>query len=122
MILKEKKGLCQLAGIDRAEIAYVFLMLKLPHYGQEMNMGEAFAAILGEINSKYPKSKRDLFIKRIYWILPYIVKGTPISGAPIFYSDANKSRKIGNKKKKKQLKVLMIQLKIQNCVPFLRRY
>jgi hypothetical protein len=46
---------------------------------------------LGEINNQYTKSKQLKFIKRTNWILPPIVKRTPISGAPTFYTDDNKS-------------------------------
>jgi hypothetical protein len=52
---------------------------------------------LGEINNKYLQTKQLQFIKRTSCILPHIVKGTPISVAPIFYIDANKSIKAGNK-------------------------
>lgn len=42
---------------------------------------------LGEMNNKYPKSKCLLFIKRTNWILPHIVKGTPVPEAPTFYTE-----------------------------------
>jgi hypothetical protein len=45
---------------------------------------------LGKINSKYPKSKHFLFIKQNNWVLPFILKGTPIPETPTFYMDANK--------------------------------
>lgn len=35
---------------------------------------------MGEIGNKYQKSKIFQFIKKTDWILPHIVKGTPISG------------------------------------------
>ena len=63
---------------------------------------------LGEINSKYPKSKCLQFIKTTNWILPWILKGMPIPEASIFYSDANKlgmvDFKSDQKKKKKKIK------------------
>lgn len=73
-------------------------MLKVSLYGQKMNIGKEIAVIFfGEINSKYPQSKKIPFIKRTNWILPHTVQGTPISGAPTFYTDANKSGKAGYK-------------------------
>lgn len=45
---------------------------------------------MGEINNKYPKSKRIKFIERTNRILPPIVQGTPIFGASTFYTYANK--------------------------------
>ena len=62
-----------------------------------MNMNnEAYNNFLGEINNRYPKSKWLHFIKGINWILPHIIKGTPISGAATtFYTDASKSGKAG---------------------------
>ena len=63
-----------------------------------MNIGmEACSNFLGEINNRYPKSRQLQFIKRPNWIFPHIIKGTPISGAPTFYTDANKSGKAGYK-------------------------
>ena len=57
-----------------------------------MNMNnEAYNNFLGEINNRYPKSKWLHFIKRTNWILPHIIKGTPISEAPTFYTKANTS-------------------------------
>ena len=52
-------------------------------------------------------------MKRTNWILPHIVKGTPTSGVPLFYTDANKSEKIlyNQEKEIKWFKALMIQLK-----------
>ena len=52
---------------------------------------------MGEINNKYLQTKQLQFIKRTSCILPHIVKGTPISGAPTFFTDANKLRKVGYK-------------------------
>jgi hypothetical protein len=46
--------------------------------------------VVEEINNKFPRSKQLQFIKTITWILPYIIRGTPISQAAIFYTDANK--------------------------------
>jgi hypothetical protein len=43
-----------------------------------------------EINNKYLESKLIVFTKRTNWILPCIVKRTPIPEAPTFYTDANK--------------------------------
>lgn len=61
---------------------------------------------MGEINSKYPKSKRLLFTKRPNWIFPHTVKGTPIPGAPTFYTDANKLGTAGYKSERKLSKVI----------------
>lgn len=107
MILKEKKGALSISRnrqsrncihFSNAETASVWAGNE--HWQSICSNSER------EINNKYPKSKKDLFIKRIYWILPYIVKGTPISGAPTFYPDANKTRKVGNKKEKNSSKSL----------------
>ena len=50
-------------------------------------------------------------MKRTNWILPHIVKGTPTSGVPLFYTDANKSEKVlyNQEKEIKWFKALMIQ-------------
>lgn len=47
---------------------------------------EIVSNYLGELKSKYPKSKCIQFIKRTTWILPCIVKGMPTPEAPIFYT------------------------------------
>ena len=52
---------------------------------------------LGEINSNYPKSNRLNLIKRTSWILPRIVHDAPITRAHTFYTDTNKSEKVGYK-------------------------
>lgn len=49
----------------------------------------------GGNNKKYPLGRRLLLIKRINWILPHIVKRIPMSRAPTFDPDANKSGKAG---------------------------
>ena len=47
----------------------------------------------GRISSKYPQNKKIQLIKRTNWNLPHIVQETQISGAPTFYTKANKSGK-----------------------------
>lgn len=51
---------------------------------------------LWEINN-YLKSKHLQFIKRTNWILPHIVKETPIPEAPTIYPDASQLRMEGYK-------------------------
>jgi hypothetical protein len=43
---------------------------------------------LGEMNSKYTKSKCLQSIKVINWLFPHIINGTPILEAPVCYADA----------------------------------
>lgn len=95
-------------------------MLKFPLYGQKMNIGKDLKVIfLGEINNKYPKSKRLQFIKRTNWVLPHIVWRTPISGSPIFfYTDANKSGKAGYTSENLSKVALAILFKSQNYMLF----
>lgn len=50
-----------------------------------------------EISNKFHKRKRLMFINRSNWILPYIVRITPNSGASMFYIVPNKSGKVGYK-------------------------
>lgn len=46
---------------------------------KRMSIGKDLQVIfLGEIDNKYPTSKRLQLLKRIYCTLPHIVKGTPI--------------------------------------------
>jgi hypothetical protein len=54
------------------------------------NRGKLVVKTMGEINSKYPKSKHLQFIKITNWITPCIIKGTPILEAATFCTDANK--------------------------------
>lgn len=56
-----------------------------------MNIDKLLAAIFGENNSKFPKSKRIQFRKRTNWIISHVVSETQISGTPTFYIDANES-------------------------------
>ena len=57
----------------------------------------ACANFLGEINCNYPKSDRLSLLKKTSRILPRIVHDAAVTGARIFYSDANKSGKAGYK-------------------------
>lgn len=52
---------------------------------------------LGDINNSYPNSERAKFIKRTCWVHPCTVRRTPLSGAPKFYTEANKSGNAGYK-------------------------
>ena len=65
-----------------------------------------------EINNKYLESKLIVFTKRTNWILPCIVKRTPIPEAPTFYTDANKMGMAGYKSDKinKVIKSLYISV------------
>ena len=64
-----------------------------------MKICKACNNYLGEIN-EYLQSKHLQFTKRTNWILPSIVKGTPIPQAPTFYPDASKLRMEGCKSDK----------------------
>lgn len=94
LILKGKMKFHQLAGIEPAEIELSFANAEIALFWAEKEYWQrAYSDFLGEINNKYPQSKRLQFIKRTNWILPHRVKGTPISGVPTFYIFANKSGK-----------------------------
>ena len=58
-------------------------------------MQRACANCVGEINNNYPKRNSLIFIKRTWWIFPQITHDAPITGAWTFYTDANKSGKVG---------------------------
>ncbi|KAL6036096.1 hypothetical protein STEG23_018017 [Scotinomys teguina] len=98
LILKGKLRLRQLAGIDSAEIVVPLTKEDIEKLWAESEPWQrACSNFLGEINSKYPKSDRIELIKRADWILPRIVRETPISGVRTFYTDANKQGKAGYK-------------------------
>ncbi|KAL6082707.1 hypothetical protein STEG23_019019 [Scotinomys teguina] len=98
LILKGKLRLHQLAGIDPAEIVVPLTKEDIEKLWAESEPWQrACSNFLGEINSKYPKSDRIELIKRADWILPRIVRETPISGVRTFYTDANKQGKAGYK-------------------------
>ncbi|KAL6090638.1 hypothetical protein STEG23_006836 [Scotinomys teguina] len=98
LILKGKLRLRQLAGIDPAEIVVPLTKEDIEKLWAESEPWQrACSNFLGEINSKYPKSDRIELIKRADWILPRIVRETPISGVRTFYTDANKQGKAGYK-------------------------
>ncbi|KAL6058684.1 hypothetical protein STEG23_035833 [Scotinomys teguina] len=98
LILKGELRLRQLAGIDPAEIVVPLTKEEIEKLWAESEPWQrACSNFLGEINSKYPKSDRIELIKRADWILPRIVRETPISGVRTFYTDANKQGKAGYK-------------------------
>ena len=97
-LYKGKSRLRQLAGIDPAEIIMPFTNDKIDKLWEENEPWQrACSKYLGEINNNYPLNKRIQLIKRINLFLFSTIWNTPITGAPIFYTDANKSGKVGYK-------------------------
>ena len=87
--------LCQLAGIEPAEIIIPFTIDEIKQLWEDNESWQRVCdKFLGEINSNYPKSDRINLIKRTTWIFPCIVWDIPITGTYIFYTDANKSGKV----------------------------
>ena len=71
LILKEKFGLHQLAGLAPAVIVIPFNNGKIVKLWEESKPWQrACSNILGEISNNYPKSKRIQHIKRTSWVLP----------------------------------------------------
>lgn len=97
LILKEKLRLNQLAGINTAEIVPFTNAEIVTLWAESEHWQRACSNSLGEISNKHPKSKRLQFIKLTNWLVPQIIKEKPISEAPKFYTDANKSGKAGGK-------------------------
>ena len=58
LILKGNLRLCQLAGIDPAEIAVPSIMVKLTNYGQKVNPGKELVVIFWErLTTTIPKAR-----------------------------------------------------------------
>ena len=91
LIIKGRINWCQWTGTDPEEIVVPDTNAEIVSL-QVINEDwqRACSNYLGGINSKHPKTKHLYFIKITNWILPRIVKGTPIPEAPTFYTDANK--------------------------------
>ena len=95
LILKGKLRLCQLAGIDPAEIIVPFNNDEIDKLWEESEPVYEFVVIFWArltitIPNSFTISKRIQLIKRTNWILFCIVWDTPITGAPTFYADTNK--------------------------------
>ena len=98
LIFKGKLRLRQLTGMDPAEIVVPLTNEEIDQLWVESEPWQRVCSnFLGDINNKYPRSRRIEFLKKTDWILPRIVRSKPISGAPTFYTDANKSGKAGYK-------------------------
>lgn len=98
LILKGKLRLCQLTGMNPIEIIVPFAKEEISSlWAENENWQRAYNNFLGEINNSYLKSEKPKYIKRTGWILPWLIWGTPISGYPRFYIDANKPEKVGYK-------------------------
>ncbi|KAL6043499.1 hypothetical protein STEG23_013971, partial [Scotinomys teguina] len=98
LIHKGKLRLCQLIGMDPAEIIVPLTHEEVSSLWKDNKYWQrACSNFLGEINNHYPKSKRIEFIKKTEWVLPHIVRQKPISGVLTFYTDANKLGKAGYK-------------------------
>lgn len=82
--------------MDSVEIVIPFTNAEIASFWAENEHQQKACSNMGEeINNKYSQSKRLQFIKWTNWILPRIVKGTPISEVPTFYTDTCKSGKAG---------------------------
>ena len=96
LIIKGRIRLCQLSGADLAEMVVPLTnagIISLWVINEDWH--RACSNYLGKNNNKYPKkSKHIQFLKWTNWILPYILKTTPISEfytmQLTFYTDANK--------------------------------
>ncbi|KAL6030268.1 hypothetical protein STEG23_031665, partial [Scotinomys teguina] len=98
LIHKSKLRLHQLTGTDPAEIVVPLTNEQVSSLWKDNEYWQrACNNFLGEINNRYPKSKRIEFIKKTEWVLPHIVRQKPISGVLTFYTDANKLGKAGYK-------------------------
>ena len=98
LIFKGKFTLRQLIGKDLAEIVVPLTNEEIDRlWADSEPWQKACSDFLGEINNKYPRSKRIQFIKETNWIFPHVVQDTPISGALTFYTDANNLGKAGYK-------------------------
>ncbi|MBV2133725.1 DDE-type integrase/transposase/recombinase [Pseudomonas sp. MAP12] len=98
LILKGKLRLRQLTGKDPAEIIVPLTNEEISSLWKDNEYWQiALTDFLGTISNNYPKTDRIKFIKKTVWILPRIVRQTPISGVLTFYTDANKSGKAGYK-------------------------
>ncbi|KAL6092360.1 hypothetical protein STEG23_021666 [Scotinomys teguina] len=98
LIHKGKLRLRQLTGMDPAEIVVPLTNEEVSSLWKDNEYWQrACSNFLGEINNRYPKSKRIEFIKKTEWVLPHIVRQKPISGVLTFYTDANKLGKAGYK-------------------------
>ena len=73
--------------------------MKLTNYLKKVNPGKELVVFFEEISNNYHESKRIQLFKRTSSVLSHIVWGTPITGAPTFYTDGNKSGKAGCKSK-----------------------
>lgn len=89
---RKKISLHQLAWIDSIEIVVPFTNAEIASFWAENeHQLKAWSNLGEEINNKYSQSKRLQFIKWTNWIFPRIVKGTPTSEVPTFYTDAYKA-------------------------------
>ena len=80
-----------MSGKDSAEIVVFLINAEIMPLGV-INECQKRACInyLGETNNKYLKSKHIQFTKGTHWILPCIIKRTPIPEASTFYKDSKK--------------------------------
>ncbi|ERE72103.1 HERV-K-3q27.3 provirus ancestral Pol protein [Cricetulus griseus] len=90
---KGKLGLHPLTGKDSAEIIVPLSNEEISSLWKDNEYWQiALTELLGMISNNYPKLRIKL-IKKTVWILPHIIRQTPISGVLTFYTDANKSGK-----------------------------
>ncbi|ERE67035.1 HERV-K-3q27.3 provirus ancestral Pol protein [Cricetulus griseus] len=95
LILKGKLRLHRLTGKDPAEIIVPLTNDEISSLWKDNEYWQiTLTDFLGTISNNYPKTDRIKFIKKTVWILPRIVRQTPISGVLTFYTDANKSGKL----------------------------
>ena len=68
LVLKGKLRLCQLAGIDLADIVVPFTKDEIHMFsGESEHWQRACGNFLEEVDNKYPQRKRIQFIKKTDW-------------------------------------------------------
>ncbi|ERE65488.1 putative HERV-K-5q33.3 provirus ancestral Pol protein [Cricetulus griseus] len=81
LFLKGKLRLRQLTGKDQAEIMVTLTNEEISSLWKDNEYWQmALTDFLGMISNNYPKTDRIKFIKNAVWIIPRIVRQTPISG------------------------------------------
>ena len=96
LVSKMRSRFIQLSGYDPYEIVLPFTNDQIHRlFVTSMDWQIAIADFIGEVHNHFPKSPLITTAAKYKWIIPIITKTIPLTNAPVYFTDANKTLKTG---------------------------
>lgn len=90
----------QLAGLEPTEIMVPLTGVEIASLLKENKHWQRTCNNFFLRDQQQVSPKHETLVYKTNWILPHIVKATPVSEGPTFYNDADNSGKVGYKSRK----------------------